>query len=242
MDFGIGTYSLGYAAGVLSILSPCVLPLVPLILGAATAAHRLGALALIAGLVVSFTAAGIFIATIGFSLGLEAAVFRLTAAVLLIGFGIVLISTRLQAQLGTATSGVSNAGQVLLSRLAPTGLPGQFVVGLMLGAIWSPCVGPTLGAAATLASQGADLARVSLLMAVFGIGAATPMIALGFLSRTMISKVRGKLMTVGSSGKYLFGSALVAIGILIFTGIDKSAEEFMVTISPDWLTNLTTRF
>jgi cytochrome c biogenesis protein CcdA len=242
MDFGIGTYSLGYAAGVLSILSPCVLPLVPIVLGTATAAHRLGALALTAGLVVSFTAVGIFIATIGFSLGIDASAFRLAAAVLLVGFGMVLMSTRMQAQLATASSSISNVGQALLSRLTPTGLLGQFVVGLMLGAIWSPCVGPTLGAAATLASQGTDLARVSLLMAVFGIGAATPMIGLGSLSRAIITKARGKLTSAGSAGRYLLGSAFVVIGVLILTGIDKSAEAFMVTISPDWLTNLTTRF
>lgn len=72
MEFGIGTYGLGYLAGVLSTLSPCVLPLIPIVLGSAVTAHRWGAMALAAGLVLSFTTVGIFIATIGASVGLSA--------------------------------------------------------------------------------------------------------------------------------------------------------------------------
>ena len=66
---------------------------------------------------------------------------------------------------------------------ACSGLAGQFAVGLLLGAVWSPCVGPTLGAASLLASQGKDLPQVALTMVVFGIGAAVPLILLGLLSR-----------------------------------------------------------
>jgi cytochrome c-type biogenesis protein len=141
MEFGIGTYSLGYMAGVLSTLSPCVLPLVPIVLGSAMAAHRLGALALTVDLVLSFTA--IFIATVGVSLGFDATVFRKMAAVLLIVVGVLLTSATLQARLILATSGISDAGQALLSKLTLTGLAGQFAVGLALGAIWNPCVGPS---------------------------------------------------------------------------------------------------
>lgn len=242
MDFGIGTYSLGYAAGVLSMLSPCVLPLVPVVLGSAVAAHRLGALALTTGLVMSFTAVGMFIATVGASLGLDAELFRNTAAVLLVIVGIILMSAALQARFAAAISGVGNAGQALLSRLAVDGLAGQFVIGVMLGVIWSPCVGPTLGAAATLASQGKDLPQVSLLMAVFGLGAGTPMIALGSLSRTTVLNLRGRMMSAGKLGRYVLGSALAVVGIFILTGFDRSLEALMVQISPEWLTNLATRF
>ena len=61
-----------------------------------------------------------------------------------------------------------------------TGGPaGQFGVGVLLGAVWSPCVGPTLGAASLLAAQGRDLGQVALTMFVFGLGAALPLLALG---------------------------------------------------------------
>ena len=69
MDFGAGTYALGFTAGLLSILSPCVLPLIPLLVAGAASAHRFGVFALSAGLMISFTVAGLFVATIGFAIG-----------------------------------------------------------------------------------------------------------------------------------------------------------------------------
>ena len=80
MDFGIGTYGLGFLAGVLSTLSPCVLPLIPILIATAIGAHRLGPYALAVGLMVSFTAVGIFVASVGASLGLDQEVFRTIAA------------------------------------------------------------------------------------------------------------------------------------------------------------------
>jgi len=86
-------------AGVLSTLSPCVLPLLPLVLGAAVSEHRLGPAALAAGLAVSFVAIGLFVATIGFSIGLDAGIFRGVAALLLLAGGVVLMVPRLQQRM-----------------------------------------------------------------------------------------------------------------------------------------------
>ena len=197
MAGGIG---FGFLAGLLSTLSPCVLPLLPLVLGAAAAAHRLGMLALTAGLVVSFVAVGLFVATIGFAIGLDGEVFRIASAVLLAGLGLVLLSGALQARFAMATSGIGDAGNRFLARIAPSGLGGQFIVGLVLGAIWSPCVGPTLGAASTLAAQGKDLAAVAAVMIAFGLGAAVPLLVVASLSREAMKRWRGKLMQAGSGG------------------------------------------
>ena len=161
---------LAFAAGLLSTLSPCVLPVLPLVLGPALAAHRLGVPALVAGLVLSFTGIGLFVATVGFSIGLDGDVFRDVSAVLLAGLGIVLLSSAIQRRFAMATAGVSDAGSRLIDRLTPTGLQGQFVVGVLLGAVWSPCVGPTLGAASVLAARGQDLPGVATVMAAFGLG------------------------------------------------------------------------
>ena len=154
----MGTLLAGLLAGMLSTLSPCVLPLLPLVLGSAVAAHRFGMLALGAGLIAAFVGVGMFVATVGFAIGLDADLFRLISAVLLAAVGVVLISAPLQARLAMATSRVGNAGNSLLSRFAPEralgGWQGQLVIGLVLGTIWSPCVGPTLGAASVLAAQG----------------------------------------------------------------------------------------
>lgn len=242
MDFGPGTFLFGYLAGVLSTLSPCVLPLLPILIATAVSQHRFGPLALAAGLTLSFTVVGVFIATLGASIGLDQAVLRKGAALLLIGFGIVLLVPTLQARFATATAGLAASGDGVLSRLTGAGWSGQFAVGLVLGIVWSPCVGPTLGAASTLASQGRDLGQIALLMLVFGLGAATPLLVIGTLSREAITRTRGRLLELGRRGRWLLGAALLVVGLAILSGGDKRFEAWVVEHSPDWLTELTTRF
>jgi cytochrome c-type biogenesis protein len=136
----------------LTTWSPCVLSLVPILVASALAAHRLGVVALAAGLGVSFSVIGIFVASIGASLGVDGELFRRVAAVLMIPFGLAMFSQRLRATLNRAAAGMSSPNQNWLSRIKGDTLSGQFAVGLLLGAAWSPCVGPTLGAATTLAA------------------------------------------------------------------------------------------
>lgn len=242
MDFGAGSYGLGYLAGLLSTLSPCVLPLIPILIAAAAATHVLGPYALAVGLMLSFSLIGIFLATLGASLGLEQESFRMAAAIILVGFGVVLLSTRLQERFTAATSGLTSAGNSLLARLRLDGLGGQFVIGLVLGILWSPCVGPTLGAATTLASQGRNLAQIALLMMVFALGAGTPLVVLGSASRAAVLRMRGHMLAAGKYGKFVLGALLLLVGAAILTGLDKSFEAWAVNASPAWLTTLTTRF
>lgn len=242
MDFGPGTFLFGYLAGLLSTLSPCVLPLLPILLATAVAEHRFGPLALAAGLTLSFTIVGVFIATLGAAIGLDAGVLRQGAALLLIGFGLVLQVPALQTRFAAATGGLAASGDGWLARITGTGWQGQFAVGLVLGVVWSPCVGPTLGAASTLASQGHDLAQIAALMLVFGLGAATPLLVIGTLSREVLARTRGRMLAFGARGRWLLGAALVVVGLVIFSGGDKRFEGWVVEHSPDWLTGLTTRF
>ncbi len=234
--------ALAFAAGVLSILSPCVLPLLPIVLGAAVTQHRWGPLALAAGLAISFTGLGLLIAVAGFSLGLDANVFRVVAAIIMIAMGLVLLMPVWQTRLATAGGPVSDWTDRTFGGFSGSGLRGQFAMGLLLGAVWSPCVGPTLGAASLLASQGRDLAQVTITMAVFGLGAALPLAILGLLSRSALMKMRGRMLSAGQFGKALLGVALLLIGIGIVTGADKWIETALVNASPAWLTDLTTRF
>jgi cytochrome c-type biogenesis protein len=242
MNFGPSTYGLGLLAGALSTLSPCVLPLVPVLLAAATSAHRWGALALGTGLALSFTVVGIFLATLGASLGLDPETFRTIGAVILAAFGLVLLVPWLQDLFARMTSALSNSGNQLLSRITIGGFAGQLIVGALLGVVWSPCVGPTLGAATTLASQGKDLAHIALLMLFFGLGAAAPLVLLGSLSRAGMMRIRGRMLTVGKYGKRLFGFALLVLGVLIATGADKPLEAWILNQTPEWLTAITTRY
>ena len=242
MEIGAGSIGLGFVAGLLSTLSPCVLPLLPLVLGGAAAAHRWGMLALAAGLVASFVGVGLFVATIGFSIGLDGEVFRIASAVLLAGLGVVLLSGALQTRFAMAASGVGDAGNRLLARWSPGGLGGQLVIGLVLGMIWAPCVGPTLGAASVLAAQGRDIGAVALVMAAFGLGAALPLVLVGSLSREAMKRWRGRMLGAGQTGKRLLGGGALVVAALIVTGWDKALEAALVRASPAWLTDLTTRF
>ena len=227
-------------AGLVSFLSPCVLPLLPVIIGSAIHEHRYGPFAVAIGMSVSFAIVGTVLASAGARLGVGQGGFQLVAALVLILIGIVLLSRKLQEGFAVATSGASGVGGKILSTLNVRGLRGQFLVGLLLGLIWSPCVGPTLGAAITLASQGRDLPQIVAMMAVFGLGAGLPIALLGMLSRQAMLKMRGKLQGAGSWGKIVLGILFIAIGVLVLTGWDKSVEVFLLDHSPDWLTALTT--
>ena len=242
MDFGAGSYAFALAAGLLSTLSPCVLPIVPILLGSAANAHRHAPLALAAGLALSYAVVGSTIAWAGANLGLDPSVFKMVGAAVLGALGLVLMSVGLQRRFASATAGVSNAGNQVLSHLHLDGLWGQFAIGLALGIVWSPCVGPTLGAAVVLASQGSNLPQVASLMGVFGIGAALPIVALAYASRSAMSTLRGSMLRAGQTGKMLLGAALVTVSAVILLGLDKPVETWLVERSPLWLTELTTRF
>jgi cytochrome c biogenesis protein CcdA len=242
MDLSAASVGFGFLAGLLSTLSPCVLPLLPMVLGPAASAHRFGLLALAAGLVTSFVAVGLFVATIGFSIGLDGAWFRAASAVMLGLLGIVLLSTTLQTRFAVASGRISNAGQHLIDRVNPGGLGGQFTLGLLLGAVWSPCVGPTLGAASVLAAQGRDLLAAAAVMMAFGAGAAVPLLAVGLLSQEAARRWRGAMLRAGRSGKLLLGGASLLVCLLILTGADHQMETFVLDHSPDWLARLTTRY
>jgi cytochrome c-type biogenesis protein len=237
-----GSYVLAGTAGLLSILSPCVLPLVPIIAGSAAAAHRNGPVALAAGVALSFVATGLFVATIGFSIGLDGDVFRLVAAALMLGFGLILLSGAAQQRFAVAGARVGSFAEGALSRIAPEGLRGQFLIGLLLGVVWVPCVGPTLGAAATLAAQRSNLGQVSLVMILFGLGAAAPLVVIGTLSREALRRWRGRIASAGSIGKVVLGGFMLLIGAAILSGADHHIEAYLVGITPAWLTDLTTRF
>ncbi len=234
--------ALALLAGALSVLSPCVLPLIPIVLGAAVGEHRFGPAALAAGLALSFVTIGLFVATIGFSIGLDLDVFRSVAAILLIVMGAVLLIPRVQAQVAAAAGPVGNWMQAQAGEVRGRGLGKQFTVGVLLGAVWSPCVGPTLGAASLLAARAENLGLVALTMFAFGIGAALPLLLIGMMSREAMSRWRGRLLAAGQGGRAAMGAILLATGLLILSGLDKRLEAILVAASPTWLTDLTTRF
>lgn len=232
--------ALAFAAGALTILSPCVLPLVPIVLGSAAQRHRLGPLALATGLVVSFTGVGFALATVGAASGFDGDWVRYVGAALLLAAGIALLIPKLQYGLQSAAAPLAAWASKRQDGLDRFGLAGQFGIGVLLGLVWSPCVGPTLGAATILAAQGRDLGAVALTMAAFGLGIATVLLALASATRSLLQRWRGRLMAAGSGGKRVLGTLLALVGVLIITGGDHYVEGVLVSATPDWLADLTT--
>jgi hypothetical protein len=79
-------------------------------------------------------------------------------------------------------------------------------------------------------------------MLAFGLGAALPLAALGLLSREAVIRWRTRLLSGGTYAKAAFAGVLVAIGVLVLSGLDRRVETLFVDQSPQWLTDLTTRF
>ena len=238
---GLGNLVLGYAAGALSMLSPCVLPILPIVLFGVVERHAWGPLALAAGLSASFAGVGIAIASVGFSIGVDPSLLRLAVAAVLAGMGAVLLVPALQDRLATIATPAATKGQTLLDRLQPSGLGGQFALGALLGVIWSPCSGPTLGAAVGLAAHGDSVATAAATMISFGFGAVTPILALAYGSRQAIFARRDWLARVSRISKPLMGAAFVGIGAFVLTGLDKIVEAFFTRAMPEWLVTVTTR-
>jgi cytochrome c-type biogenesis protein len=231
-----------YLAGVLTILSPCVIPLVPIVLGSAAQRHRWGPLALAVGLVVSFTLIGFVTAAFGASIGLNGDAVRRWSAALLVLVGLVLLMPRLQTLVEHMISPLANWASAHQGRLEGSGLFGQAGIGVLLGLVWSPCVGPTLGAAIVLAAQGRDLGQVAGVMMAFAAGIATVLLVMAFAAQGLLVHWRGKLMHAGARGRQLFGVLMVLVGAFIITGVDRHLEAILVGISPNWMTNLSTLF
>jgi len=238
----MGGFVLSYLAGSLSTLSPCVLPLVPILIASALQSHRFGPVALAGGLALSYAVFGIIIAAFGQALGIDDTVLRATAAAIMIGFGLVLLIDRLKAMAGRLLEPLAGGAGNALNALTGQSLGGQFAIGALLGAVWAPCVGPTLGAAITVAAQGQSLAYAATTMLIFGLGAATPVLALAYGSRGLAATRRATLTNMSVIGARVMGGVLVLVGVSVIAKWDKAIEAALVAVTPEWLLDLTTRF
>jgi cytochrome c biogenesis protein CcdA len=215
---------------------------VPILVASALGKSRFGPLALAAGLVVSFTLFGFTVIAFGYSLGINEQLVRLLAGTLLAAAGVVLLVPQAQAALSAAAAPVSNFGNERLSALSGDGWHGQFAIGLLLGVVWAPCVGPTLGVAIAAASQGQDLISSFLIFLIFGLGVATSVLAFAYGSRRAFGERRKSLAALARYGKPLFGGALLVVGLMVVTGLDKVIEIALLDALPPEVIAFTTSF
>ena len=189
----------------------------------------------------SFTILAVSLNATGAFLGLDGEQAKTIAAVALILFGLMLIGMKLPSRVKSISSGLANKANMLLQKWTPKGLSGQFVVGAFLGAMWMPCAGPAFGAAITLAAQGKNLSEATIMMLIFGIGAALPLLAVAYGGRRIFSG-KAWLVKVQKNGEIVFGLILISFGVLALTGRDKMLEATMVNAMPEWLINVTTKY
>jgi cytochrome c-type biogenesis protein len=235
-------YFLSLLAGLLTSISPCVLPVLPLIAGSAMSEHRLAPVSLMSGLIVSFTALGLLLTTLGTSLGLDESLVRSIAAFLMIFFGLAMFVPQVRALVDTITAPLAGRANDKLARGKFSGLHGHFGLGILLGAVWSPCVGPTLGAAIGMASQRENLLQSGIVMFLFGVGASIPLLAISYSSRSIFKTSQSSVIAFGEKAKPVLGMVLLLVGVIVLTGVDKKIEVAVLDILPGFWVDLITRF
>lgn len=234
--------ALSLLAGLVSVLSPCVLPLLPIVVGGALHQHRLAPVALAAGLAVSFTLLGMMAAALGLASGIDAALIRTGAALIMTIFGLILLCPVCQRLTTRLLSPLAAGSNIVLAGLDGRGLWGQALLGMVLGAAWSPCAGPSLGAAIGLAAQSGTVYQAALIMALFSVGATVPLMALAYGSRQGLPRRRDRLAKLSHWAKPAMGGTVLAVGLSILSGLDKVLESWATSSMPAWLVDLTTRF
>ncbi|WP_394788627.1 cytochrome c biogenesis CcdA family protein [Rhodoferax sp.] len=231
---------LSVAAGSLTTLSPCVFPLLPLVLGGATQRHRAAPIAMGLGMVATFVLLGVLLGVLGDSLGLSPDSVRSASAWLLTAFGVVMLVPWLNRQFTLLTSPLASSAQQASQGLDAGSLKGALLVGGLLGLVWSPCSGPLLGSALTLVASEGGAGRGALILGLFGLGAALPLVAAAYASRSAFGRVRSWVQAHGEQSKKVFGACLLMVGLAILSGADRWVETQVTTALPDGWVRLTT--
>jgi len=229
---------LGFGAGLLTLINPCILPVLPIVLAGAIQAGKWGPVAMAAGMSVAFVVLGLGVAALGFALGIGPEVVSQAAAVFMVLFGLALLVPRVGAQFATATAGFASGADAQLDEVDRGSLWGQALGGALLGAVWSPCIGPTLGAAISLASQGESLVWAGAIMSAFALGVSAVILALGYGARSVILKRQAWMRAVATSGRPILGAVFVAVGLAILFGVHHMVEQWAVETLPYWLQDL----
>lgn len=227
-----------YIAGLLTLINPCVLPVLPIVLVSALNADRYGPVALAAGMSVSFVTFGLLVTAFGPSVGLTQDTIARAGAVLMIVFGVVLLVPAFSMRFERATAGMAAGADQQMNQIDNSGLQGQFLGGLLLGAVWSPCIGPTLGGAIALASQGESLGYAGMIMVFFALGVSTLIIGLGLGAREAIRSRATALRGLAQRSKPILGVTFVSVGLMLYFRINHVIEAWALEVMPIWLQDL----
>lgn len=226
-------FLLTYFAGGVAALSPCVLPMLPVVAGSSLNSRKSGPLYLALGAILSFALIGILVAATGGVFGLELNLVRNVGSVVLILFGLLMIFPNWTGQRSFGFERLSNTTQKFIGKLDPNSRLSQFSIGSVTGIVWAPCAGPALGAAIGIASSGKDPLNAIPSMALFGVGIMTPFLFISYGLRNWFMKRRHMLISKSGYLKTFFGLVLIGFGTAVLTGYDKIIEAQMLNALPE---------
>jgi cytochrome c biogenesis protein CcdA len=229
------SYVLAFLAGLVTIATPCILPILPPML-AGSLGHRLRPLMIVSGMAVSFTLMGGLFSGLGIAAGISGGIYRLIIGFVIIGFGAIMVDDEINetyvkysTQFVNLVMGPFSRGTTKVSGGGE--LRGAFLLGLTLGIIWIPCVGPILGAVLTYASSIDNVLGGSLLLLAYSIGLGTPMLAIAYGGKYISGKIGG-FKNIGFIKK-VAGWVLIITGVSIILGLDNALQRALLPYFPD---------
>jgi len=242
MDIPLTHLGLSLVAGSLTTLSPCVFPILPLVLGGAVQNNRFAPLAMGLGMATSFALIGILLGALGPALDIDSDSVRLFGAWLLVSFGLVMLVPALNRRFTEWMLPIASGANAASARLDGGSLGGALLLGGVLGLVWSPCSGPLLASALTLVASEGGALRGGTILGLFGIGAALPLVGVAYASRRGFNAARGWVLARIEGIKKAFGLLILLTGIAILSGADKQLEAWVVGHLPDAWVRATTLF
>ncbi|MCE8428498.1 MAG: cytochrome c biogenesis protein CcdA [Candidatus Methanoperedens sp.] len=225
-----------FLAGVITIMKPCCLPLVPVIFSG-SGGHRLRPLAIVSGLTVSFTTMGVLVSAFGATFGAYTDYLRNIAILFIISMGIVLFDEDVNMEFmkisGSITQRLRGIGFLnkFSSRMPEGSLTGGFFLGMSLGVLWIPCVGPILGAVLALVASAGNMTYGASMLFVYSIGMSLPMLSIAYYGKKVTNRYKW-FSRNGELLKKLSGLVLILIGIMLLFGVDKLIIKWLSPYFP----------
>ena len=236
MDPAMLNLVLALLAGIVTVAAPCTLPMLPILLGASvgqTGKLRPAMIAL--GFVISFSAAALALGAITRIFDFDPNALRTGAAILLLGFGLLMVWPAPFEWLSIRLNGLTaGAAGIAASR---QGNIGGFVLGTTLGLVWTPCAGPVLGSILTVVAASRDTGWASALLVVYAIGAAIPMLAIAYGGQAVTTRVRS-IARISPKLQQGFGLVVIAFAVLSYFQYDTLIVAWLTTFYPQGQTGL----
>jgi cytochrome c-type biogenesis protein len=228
---------LAVVAGLLTVAAPCVLPMLPVVLGASVGQTSRARPAFIAaGFALAFAAVALLFSVFTSVLGLSQDTLRQAAIVMLLAFGLLMLWPQPFYWLTARMNGMLDRVNGLGSR-AGNGNLGGLVLGLTLGALWTPCAGPVLGSILTLIATSPDIGQAALLLACYAAGAALPMLAIAYGGQYATTRVR-QLTRHTHRLQQTFGVVIVTVAVAMYLQWDGVATVWLSGLYPGFSTGL----